>query len=130
MTRAMKRIAAFWMVAVLLFAQLSVSAYACPGTPAPKPVNATAVAANLVDCDAMQGKMDPQAPALCDACCHHDQQSNHASSLDVSPAILASLYEVPMRLAPTASTRLAAMVARDPASAAPPRTILHCCWRI
>ena len=130
MTRAMKRITAFWMAALLLFAQFSVAAYACPGAPASKPANATAVAATLVDCDAMNGKLDPKAPALCNACCHHDQQSSHAPSLDAPPAILASLYELPRPLVPSVSTRLAAMVADDPAGAAPPRTILHCCWRI
>jgi len=126
----MKRITAFWMVAVLLFAQLSIAAYACPGTPGSKAASATAAATTLADCDAMHGKLDPKAPALCDACCHHDQQSNHTASLDAPPAILASLYALPPPLVPSVSTRLAAMVADDPAGAAPPRTILHCCWRI
>jgi hypothetical protein len=130
MTRAMKRITAFWAVAVLLFAQLSVAAYACPGTPASQPVKAAAMATMLMDCDAMGGQHDPQAPALCDACCHHDQQSNHAASLDAPPAILASLYELPRPLAFHVSARLAALTADDPGGAAPPRTILHCCWRI
>jgi hypothetical protein len=130
MTRAVKRITAFWMVAVLLFAQLSVAAYACPGTPAPDPVTATATTATAMDCDAMQARLDPKAPALCDACCHHDQQSNHAPTLDAPPAILASLYELPRPLVPSVSARLAAMVADDPSGAAPPRAILHCCWRI
>jgi hypothetical protein len=155
MTRATRRLVARWMILVMVLAQMAVSAYACPTTLQPgsasrvaetsimtarveslaMPTSNALVASDfsrdpMVNCDAMQGHLDAAAPNLCDACCHHDQQPDHASRLAAPTAILNSLYAVPARVSVPVPVRFDAPSSSDLAAAAPPRTVLHCCWRI
>jgi hypothetical protein len=133
--------------------QVAVSAYACPsylrvgltgqqpetssgaavddGMDMPGPEVATASAQGaMLNCDSMQSRLDAAAPNLCDACCHHDQQPDHASSLAAPAVILNSLYAVPAVVATPIPARFDAQSSSDLSTAAPPRTVLHCCWRI
>ena len=155
MTRGMRRLIARWMILVLILTQVAVSAYACPsysrmgstrqltetssiaavehamGMPGPRVASASdASQSAMLDCDSMQGRLDAAAPNLCDACCHHDQQPDHASSLAAPALMLNSLYAVPVAIAAPIPTRFDARSSSDLAAAAPPRTVLHCCWRI
>jgi hypothetical protein len=155
MTRGLRRLVGRWLVLVMVLTQVTVSAYACPSlsqmglaVQAPQTSSATAAEDGMsmpkpqtpattdvsqgatLDCSSMQGRLDPAAPNLCHACCHHDQQTDHASSLVAPAVILNSLYAVPAAvLAPTPASFLA-QSAGDLAAATPPRTVLHCCWRI
>jgi hypothetical protein len=99
------------MILVMVLTQIAVSAYACPapqqmgstgqqpetpsvaevGNAMKMPGSTVATASDssqspMLNCDGMQGRLDAAAPNLCDACCHHDQQPDHASSL-AAPAV-------------------------------------------
>jgi hypothetical protein len=155
MTREIKRLIARWMILLMVASQVAVSAYACPsdsqmGLPVQQlHASATAtvdvamgmavpavaagsesVQSAMLNCDSMQGRLDAAAPNLCDACCHHDQQPDHASSLAAPALILNSLYAVPSAFAVPIPARFDAPSSSDLAAAAPPRTVLHCCWQI
>ena len=83
MTRALRRFIAKLGIAALLFMQLAVAAYACPGVPSSSDspmvmaMGDTAEAMPLGDC----AMVDPSAPNLCEQHCQHGNQANgHASS--------------------------------------------------
>ena len=155
MTRAMSRLIARWMILVMVLTQFAVSAYACPsdsqmrltgqqprtssiataddamGMPGPNVATTSDSSQGaMLNCDSMQGRLDAAAPNLCDACCHHDQQPDHASSLTAPALILNSLYAVPTAIASPIPARFDGPSSSDLAAAAPPRTVLHCCWQI
>ncbi len=66
------------MAALLLYAQLAVAAYACPGVQVPP---AAAVAESMVNCDSHpHGAMDPDQPQLCQAHCDPGEQSPNSAA--------------------------------------------------
>ena len=136
MLRALKHWICRLMVGVILFAQMSVAAYACPSNMVSGNATADAITAMgaMVDCEQMGEGMgrhlDQANPGLCAEHCHPTQQSDHTQAPTVPAALLIALYTValtvdatrPDGLAPTADSRLHA--------APPPLSILHCCFRI
>ena len=136
MPRALKHWICRLMVGVILFAQMSVAAYACPSNMVSGNATADAITAMgaMVDCEQMGEGMgrhlDQANPGLCAEHCHPTQQSDHTQAPTVPAALLIALYTVtltvdasrPDGLAPTADSRLHA--------APPPLSILHCCFRI
>ena len=136
MPRALKHWICRLMVGVILFAQMSVAAYACPSNMVSGNATADAITAMgaMVDCEQMGEGMgrhlDQANPGLCTEHCHPTQQSDHTQAPTVPAALLIALYTValtvdasrPDGLAPTADSRLHA--------APPPLSILHCCFRI
>jgi hypothetical protein len=83
-----------------------------------------------VGCADMAGPMDPSFANLCAEHCRQGQQSDHAATLTVPAALLTALYITPLAPAPVAVLRPAADATRRLVAAAPPHTILHCCFRI
>lgn len=136
MLRALRHWICRLMVGVILFAQMSVAAYACPSgmVSGNAPADAITAMGAMIDCDQMgegMGKhLDQANPGLCAEHCHPTQQSDHTQVPTVPAALLIALYTValtvdatrPDGLAPTADSRLHA--------APPPLSILHCCFRI
>ena len=136
MLRALRHWICRLMVGVILFAQMSVAAYACPNSMVSDNAPADAITAMgaMVDCEQMgegMGKhLDQANPVLCAEHCHPTQQSDHTQVPTVPAALLIALYTValmvdasrPDGLAPTADSRLHA--------APQPLSILHCCFRI
>lgn len=136
MPRALKHWICRLMVGVILFAQMSVAAYACPSNMVSGNATADAITAMgaMIDCEQMDEGMgrhlDQANPGLCAEHCHPTQQSDHTQVPTVPAAMLIALYTValtvdasrPDGLAPTADSRLHA--------APPPLSILHCCFRI
>lgn len=136
MPRALKHWICRLMVGVILFAQMSVAAYACPSNVVSgnAPADAITAMGAMVDCEQMgegMGKhLDQANPGLCAEHCHPTQQSDHTQAPTVPAALLIALYTVALTvdasrldgLAPTADSRLHA--------APPPLSILHCCFRI
>ncbi|MGQ0598497.1 hypothetical protein [Aquabacterium sp.] len=144
MPRAFRHWICRLMVGVILLAQMSVAAYACPSNMASgnAPANAMTAMDAMVDCDQMGGHtgedmgegtsrhLDQDNPGLCAEHCHPTQQSDHTQVPTVPAALLIALYTValtvdasrPDGLAPTADSRLH--------TAPPPLSILHCCFRI
>ncbi|MEO6566255.1 MAG: hypothetical protein ABIO63_09485 [Casimicrobiaceae bacterium] len=123
------------LLAVLLFAQGAVSAYACPALTAAmdQTVAATSTAAMPADCGQMDSMpaMDVNSPNLCLAHCQAGQQSNGQVDAPAVPPVVASILVVdlpdPKGLA---SAGRAFAVDHITAAASPPHTILHCCFRI
>ena len=132
MNSALRRLLSRLLIAAILFAQLAVSAYACPSMLTSGVDASTITTADSVpmDCDQMAGMLDPAAPSLCAAHCHnHEQSAGHADSPMLPPALFATLYWLftqtpiePVSEAPEASVLHAALP--------PPHAILHCCFRI
>lgn len=134
MTRRWVRCVAQGLVGVLLFAQIAVAAYACPGrapAEAAAPKMAATSSTQMSNCDDMTGAMDAASATLCAEHCKYGQQSDQAPTLNVPVAVLTALYATPpvAEMAPlpprAAAASLSALVA-----ASPPHTILHCVFRI
>ena len=146
MTRSFLRMVSRGLVGVLLFAQMAIAAYACPGlSPAltsdmeMSATNASRGESNLAsgtvgamgsNCDEMAGSMDPSSPNLCAEHCKYGQQSDQSSTITVPAALLTELYVTPTvpdtaPLPPSAAATLSARVA-----ASAPHAILHCVFRI
>ena len=120
------------MVAAILFAQIAVSAYACPSLLKSGVASAAVAIAdgNVIDCDQMVGMLDPAAPSLCSAHNHsHEQSADHADSPVLPPALFAVLYWLMVQ---TPVERVGTPPAASVLHAAlpPPHAILHCCFRI
>ena len=147
MTRQFLRMICRALIGVVLFAQLAVSAYACPGLTAaggmamqmssPAATDAqsadTAMAVtgqSAMNCEDMAGAMDSSFANLCAEHCHQGQQSDHTATLTVPAAVLTALYLTPMAPEPFAAPRPAADATSALVAASPPHTILHCCFRI
>lgn len=114
-------------IVALLFAQLSVAAYACP--------TSTARGADVemaIDCAGMasQADRDEAAPTLCAEHCHYGQQSDQPRTPSAPAVSLISLYVVPLVTAPLEPSRPAIVSFSLLAARPPPHTILHCCFRI
>lgn len=131
MTRQLLRRMCQALIGVVLLAQLTVSAYACPALAPAVAMSATA-AQPMSACDDMASEtMDPAFAALCAAHCHTGHQSDQAPSLVVVPVALpTALYSI----AVAAETRVApgplAAASSALVAASPPHTVLHCCFRI
>ena len=150
MTRSFLRAIARTLVGMLLIAQISIAAYACPAMLSPAAANmqmlpvpqagaslderssttARMPMAQMSDCDDMVD--GPQAPYsnLCAEHCKYGQQSDQAPTLNVPVAVLSALYAtapVPVLAPPP---RPAAATANALVAASPPHTLAHCVFRI
>jgi hypothetical protein len=127
-TRRALRLVARCLAAVVLLAQLTVSAYACPRLSSEValdgPSTLSAVQPDYV------GASDPLAANLCGEHCQSGKQGDQAPTLNL-PALLRGVwFRVPMALpasvpAHDSPVRLSALVA-----ASPRLTIAHCVFRI
>ena len=147
MTRQFLRTVCSALIGVVLFAQLAVSAYTCPGLSSAASMRMQMAAAAAPDggstdaamatadrqapsCEDMAGPMDPEFANLCAEHCHHGQQSDQTSTLTVPAALLNVLYVTPLAPEPVVAPRPAANATSSLVAASPPHTILHCCFRI
>lgn len=115
------------LIGTVLWAQLAIAAYACPGLLAPAPAAA-------MPCEDMAMPMgsalDSAFPSLCAAHCHQGQQSDQVPSLTVPAALWVALYAMPPAPEPLVAPRPLAEAVHARAGAPPPHAILHCCFRI
>ena len=147
MTRKVLQAIARSLIGALLFAQMAVAAYACPGLAAPNPTGvraatqsasasdaiAAAPASSTVQpsrCEDMSGAMDPAFANLCAEHCRHGQQSDQTPTVVVPAVILMALYSAPSPLQATVPSHPAAATMDALVAASPPHTILHCVFRI
>ena len=141
MTRALKRAVGRALIALLLFAQMVVAAYACPRM-APHgtdwELSAAATSADVTAAGAEDRAADMpigcdgaaiDSPNLCAAHCQAGDQNTDTTHPIVPASVLSSFYVVPIPSAPSELNRN-----RSPAAAIntipPPHAILHCCFRI
>jgi hypothetical protein len=131
MTRSFLRTICRMLIGVVLFAQLAVSAYACPGlSGAGAQSMDTDRAAAGIHCEDMAGSMDASSTNLCAEHCRQGHQSDQAATVTVPAVLLTALYRLPLAPAPsTPSPRQAAEVDSALAAISPPHAILHCCFR-
>ena len=137
MTRGLLRGLARGLIGVLLFAQLAVAAYACPGLAARAPDTAMASAgatmvahAQMPGCEDMVGAIDLEQANLCAEHCKQGQQSDQAPTLTVPVAMLTALYPTTPALPGKASPRPTAGTLSARVAASPPHAVLHCVYRI
>ena len=140
MTRALKLTCCRLMMGELLFAQMAVTAYACPGMSsagvqdASEPLMLVALASIAEPpADATShsdGPRDMNAN-LCAGHCQQGQQSaDHAAAPAVAAALFVGLYTVPVPPEATGHVR-PRTERRSVVAAAPlPHAIAHCCFRI
>lgn len=125
----------------MVFAQMTVAAYACTGVQSVSMSGAMGSGTDLTRVDAaMTGPgdgvsghaaMDPALPNLCAAHCQGGQQNADGKPAPSVPAAMPmSLY--PSVLAPLSADIRRASTAPDdpPPKADPPHAVLHCCFRI
>ena len=146
MTRQFLRMVGRTLVGMLLFAQMAIAAYACPGLLAgASPQMQTApiamraldggdasmppTGAQVANCSDMAGATDPSSPNLCAEHCRYGQQSDHAPTLTVPAALLTTLFITPYVTDVAMRPRPAAAALSALASVDPPHAILHCCFR-
>ena len=147
MTRNFVRRVARALVGVVLLAQMSIAAYACPGissalpasrpatavgTPTAEPADTAALrmAAEAPACDDMVGAMDPTSANLCAEHCKYGQQSDRAATVSVPAAALVALYAAPVVPELVLPPRPMAASMSALVAASPPHAILHCVYRI
>ena len=140
-TRSLKRIISVALLGVLLSAQMAVAAYICPaqmaqmaqmGQTSEMAQTASAMPTPMPGCDMGSdgAAMDPDAPGLCHATCYAAGQSDQTHPLKLPVATLHSLPFVLM-LSPLAEPGRT-LPARPlwSVAAAPPLSVLYCCFRI
>ena len=137
MTRSAVRMVARGLVGVLLFAQMAIAAYACPGLASAMAgdmqrgdASVAAKSAQMANCDDMAGSMDPSSANLCAEHCKVGQQSDQAPTLNVPAVVLTALYATPLVPATAPPPRVAAATMSALVAASPPHAILHCVYRI
>ena len=144
MSRALRQSVSRLLIGVVLFAQLAVASYACPGLKVMGSVGnggaATAMLRVVTDTAAEPAamppgcdQMDPNAANLCAEHCHQGQQSaDTASAPVVRLGIPTLLYSLPLEPQHSLGSgrSFPAPDARLDAAPEPPHAILHCVFRI
>ena len=129
LTRALTKRICRALIGVFAFAQIAVSAYACPTPGSSTEPSAAAVAVHdaMPDCD----HVDSTAVNLCSEHCKFGQQSSNAAPTVVAMAPAPSLLYVLPSLDQAVADGIGA-TKPDPLLAAvpPPHAILHCVLRI
>ncbi len=130
-SRSTRLVAAIIAVISLLFTQLALASYVCPGTTTPERMTIAAVDNGMAGMDHCTG-MDKAQPTLCHAHIHSDPQSLNKPDL---PSVLPLLVIGPVLsvvLLDDSIAPLGAVIAIPSLSHAtePTMAIRHCCFRI
>ena len=131
MTRQFLRSVCLGLIGMLLFAQMAIAAYACSGPGASTPLRFEA-GDQVTNCDDMAGAMAmaPASTNLCVEHCRFGQQSDQTPTLAVPAVLLNARYTTPLLTGAADPPRPAASETSALTAASPPRTILHCCFRL
>ena len=133
LSRSSRFISACIALVSMLFMQLAMAGYVCPGADVGQPVAATAMPMTL-DAQGMPGcdRMDAAQSSLCHAHAHAQQQSLDKHELPVVqpfiPAALTQVFQnIELSNRPVVSQPGAVLLTR---ATAPPLSIRNCCFRI
>ena len=136
------------LVGLLLFGQLAIAAYMCPGLQSEQGMNLqteSSLSGNggtsshltsftgdaAINCDEMAAQQSaPASNNLCVEHCRYGQQSDQTSTIVVPTALLNVRYSAPLLLEPALFPRKAAADTNSRVATGPPHAILHCCFRI
>ena len=116
------------LVGVLIFAQMAMSAYACPIQSGAT----TAMQSRMLESDSTSPMaMSIDAPSLCAAHCHAEEQTDQTHAVKLPVQFLGAFQWVVI-IAPTPTATPVRLLATRYlwASASPPLSVLHCCFRI
>lgn len=115
----------------LLFMQLAVASYACPGAQSSWVTDRAAMAEAGMPCaETMSLRMDGEQPHLCQAHCQASQQTADKYELPaLASAALADIAYTPF-IAPAVSEKAPVQAPLLMRSTAPPLAVQHCCFRI
>lgn len=122
------------MLAVMLFSQWAVAAYACQGDLAMQAAQVAmqASAGMSSDCEMANGQGSGK-DALCLEHCRYGQQTSDTASVPtVFVTVPVLLYALPnvAEVSEDETNRPAALPAHAGAPPSPPHAVLHCVWRI
>ena len=114
----------------LLFMQMAVAGYACPGTGS-KVAEAAAMADAGMPCaGAMSMNIDDEQPNLCHAHCQADSQSAHTYQLPSLAAVDALPTAPALQVAPLPFVEAPPQAPHLRRTTAPPLSIRNCCFRL
>lgn len=130
-SRSTRLVAAVIAVISLLFTQLALASYACPGVTTPARMTMAAADNGMADMDHCTG-MDKAQPSLCHAHTHSDPQSLNKPDL---PSVLPLLVIGPVLSVILLDAGVAppGVIPATPSlshATEPPMAIRHCCFRI
>jgi hypothetical protein len=111
----------------LLFMQMALAGYSCPGTASK--VQEQAAMAGMPCAESMSAVMDEAQPGLCHAHCQAVQQSSDPPQIQLPSLAPASGVAVDPP-APTRTLRSAPLPPLLARATAPPLSIRNCCFRI
>lgn len=114
----------------LLFMQLAVAGYICPGSGSKVAEMAAMAEAGMPCAESMALNMDDQQPNLCHAHCQAGQQSadNYQPPAPVALGALPADFSLPLALPVFSEASLQAPHLRR--TTAPPVSIRNCCFRL
>jgi hypothetical protein len=121
----------FLALVSLLFMQLAVASYACPGAQSSRIAEVAAMAEAEIPCaETMSLHMDGEQPHLCQAHCQASHQTADKYELPaLASAALADIAYTPF-IAPAIPEGAPAQAPLLKRTTAPPLAVQHCCFRI
>ena len=121
----------FFALISLLFMQLAVASYACPGAQSARVARVAAMAEAGMPCaETMSLRMDDEQPHLCQAHCQASQQTADKYELPaMASAALADIAYTPF-MAPDLPEGAPAQAPLLMRTTAPPLAVQHCRFRI
>ena len=129
--RRTRLITVLFALVSLLFMQLAVASYACPGAQSSRVAEVAALAEAGMPCaETMSLRMDDEQPHLCQAHCQASQQTADKYELPaMASAALADIAYTPF-IAPHLLEGAPAQAPLLKRTTAPPLAVQHCCFRI
>lgn len=128
MTRRFVRSLALVLAGSMLFTQLALAAYICPGSPPAGNGSSESVMAH--PCGDPLGATDTTSPSLCAEHCKPAAQSDQVPTPVPPVALFVTLYRITPLAPATVPPRPAAATLSALFAATPPHAILHCVHRI
>lgn len=126
MNRVTRKLVSMFCIATLLFAQLAVSAFACPVESAGAGAQMHVASAS----DAAMNCHDAQPSALCRQHCESDQQNVNDSIQPLAFVALAPAFVTTLDVTDTTTEAQCAPGRYLVHATAPPLSIRNCCFRI
>lgn len=138
-TKAVRRLVSRWLIGAILFTQLAVAAYACPGLsplparPIASPLSGSSYGADACSADepaatgnACQMLMDSDEANLCGEHCKYGQSASGHSQVPFIPTALRSAPHALVPQPQKARLSLGASASRPSPGAPASHAILHC----
>jgi hypothetical protein len=126
LTRRFVRRLALVLAGSMLFMQLALAAYVCPGSP----VAGSSDSVMAQPCADMQRVIDSTSPSLCAEHCKAAAQSDQVPTPALPAALFVTLYHLTPLPAAAVPSRAAAPTLSALCATTPPHAILHCVHRI